>query len=217
MDIDTSALEGAFQIDESQLDLSGIMNINLEEILPEVSEDLKQEAEDLSQRLDLEISEEELRAMTEDMIRGFQESLPEDSDIKFTDPAQSFQDYLETEEARKILEESIRNLVLSNISVSLSTDQLWGIAAQLVTDYQNYAKENNIEESSVATIIAYLQLPQVQQNLTAQAENVIRDSIDIQIPPDQIQQIFAALLAGYQEYAAEYVLPDAGGCGDRLI
>lgn len=100
MDIDTSALEGAFQIDGSQLDLSGIMNIDLEKILPEVSEDLKQKAEDLGKRLDLEISEEELRAMTEDMIRGFQESLPEDSDIEFTDPAQSFQDYLETEEAK---------------------------------------------------------------------------------------------------------------------
>lgn len=83
--------------------------------------------------------------------------------------------------------------------MSVPTDQLWGIAAQLVTDYQNYAKENNIEESSVATIIAYLQLPEVQQNLTAQAENVIRNSIDIQIQPDQIQQIFAALLAGYQK------------------
>ncbi len=217
MDIDTSALEGAFQIDGSQLDLSGIMNIDLEKILPEVSEDLKQKAEDLGKRLDLEISEEELRAMTEDMIRGFQESLPEDSDIEFTDPAQSFQDYLETEEAKNILEESIRNLISSNISVSVPTDQLWGIAAQLVTDYQNYAKENNIEESSVATIIAYLQLPEVQQNLTAQAENVIRNSIDIQIQPDQIQQIFAALLAGYQKYAAEYVLPDAAAVGQAYL
>ena len=141
MDIDTSALEGAFQIDGSQLDLSGIMNIDLEKILPEVSEDLKQKAEDLGKRLDLEISEEELRAMTEDMIRGFQESLPEDSDIEIHRSCPELPGLSGNREAKNILEESIRNLISSNISVSVPTDQLWGIAAQLVTDYQNMQRK----------------------------------------------------------------------------
>ena len=47
----------------------------------------------------------------------------------------------------------------------------------------DYAAENNIEESSVETILAYLQLPEVQENLSAQAEAVIRESIDIEIQP----------------------------------
>ena len=46
---------------------------------------------------------------------------------------------------------------------------------------------------------------------------MIRNSIDIQIQPDQIQQIFAALLAGYQKYAAEYVLPDAAAVGQAYL
>lgn len=215
--MDTSALEGAFQMDGSRMDLSGMMDFDFEAMLPETADRLKQQAEELSKRIDLEISAEELQAMTKDMIQGFQESLPGDSAAGIQDPSQSFQDYLETEEAKNILQEGIKEIIASNTSVSVPTEQLWGIAAQLVTDYQIYAKENNIEESSVETIIAYLQLPEVQQRLASQAEAVIRDSIDIQIQAEQIQKIFAALLAGYQEYAAQNVLPGAEAVGQAYL
>ena len=216
-DLDTSSLEGIFQMDGSQMDLGSMMDIDFSSMLPEIAGELQQEIGDLSQRIDLAVSAEEMELMTRDMIEGFQESLPEGSDLEIKDPVQSFQEYLNTEEAQKILEEGIREIISSGVSVTVPTEQLWGIAAQLVTDYQNYAKENNIEESSVATILAYLQLPEVQQNLTAQAEAVIRDSIDIQIQPDQVQKIFSSILAGYQEYAAENVLPGAAAVGEAYL
>ena len=72
-------------------------------MLPETAKALQQEVRDLSQRLDLEISEEEMETITRDMIKGFQESLPEDSDIEWVDPVQSFQDYLASEEAQQLL------------------------------------------------------------------------------------------------------------------
>ena len=216
-DLDTSSLEGIFQMDGSQMDLGSMMDIDFSSMLPEIAGELQQEIGDLSQRIDLAVSAEEMESMTRDMIEGFQESLPEGSDLEIKDPVQSFQEYLNTEEAQKILEEGIREIISSGVSVTVPTEQLWGIAAQLVTDYQNYAKENNIEESSVATILAYLQLPEVQQNLTAQAEAVIRDSIDIQIQPDQVQKIFSSILAGYQEYAAENVLPGAAAVGEAYL
>ena len=216
-DLDTSSLEGIFQMDGSQMDLGSMMDIDFSSMLPEIAGELQQEIGDLSQRIDLAVSAEEMESMTRDMIEGFQESLPEGSDLEIKDPVQSFQEYLNTEEAQKILEEGIREIISSGVSVTVPTEQLWGIAAQLVTDYQNYAKENNIEASSVATILAYLQLPEVQQNLTAQAEAVIRDSIDIQIQPDQVQKIFSSILAGYQEYAAENVLPGAAAVGEAYL
>ena len=216
-DLDTSSLEGIFQMDGSQMDLGSMMDIDFSSMLPEIAGELQQEIGDLSQRIDLAVSAEEMESMTRDMIEGFQESLPEGSDLEIKNPVQSFQEYLNTEEAQKILEEGIREIISSGVSVTVPTEQLWGIAAQLVTDYQNYAKENNIEESSVATILAYLQLPEVQQNLMAQAEAAIRDSIDIQIQPDQVQKIFSSILAGYQEYAAENVLPGAAAVGEAYL
>ncbi|HJB15865.1 MAG TPA: ABC transporter ATP-binding protein/permease [Candidatus Blautia excrementipullorum] len=216
-DLDTSSLEGIFQMDGSQMDLGSMMDIDFSSMLPEIAGELQQEIGDLSQRIDLAVSAEEMESMTRDMIEGFQESLPEGSDLEIKNPVQSFQEYLNTEEAQKILEEGIREIISSGVSVTVPTERLWGIAAQLVTDYQNYAKENNIEESSVATILAYLQLPEVQQNLMAQAEAAIRDSIDIQIQPDQVQKIFSSILAGYQEYAAENVLPGAAAVGEAYL
>ena len=217
MDIDTSALEGAFQMDGEDLDLSGLMDLDLKEMLPEAAEDLGKKIEDLSEKIDMEISPEELQNMTQDMILGFQESLPEDSDIEIKDPAENFQEYLNTEQAQNILKDGIREIILSDVDVKIPTERLWEIAAQLVTDYQNYAKENNIEDSSVATILAYLQLPEVQQNLTAQAESVIRESIDVRIQPEQISRIMAGLLDGYRDYAAETLLPDAEAFGQAYV
>lgn len=200
MNIDTSGLSGALQMDGIQLDLGEL--INLEDMLPEIAEDLKAEISDMSQRLDLVISDEDMQQITQDMIKGFQESISEDSDLPITDPAQSFQDYLRTEEAQKILSEGIENFIFSNMEVSVPTEQLFEIAGKLVTDYQKYAEENNIEESSVGTILAYLQQPEIQQSLAEQAEAIIRESITIQIQPEQMQQVLGSLLAGYQEYAA---------------
>ena len=164
-------------MDGEDLDLSGLMDLDLKEMLPEAAEDLGKKIEDLSEKIDMEISPEELQNMTQDMILGFQESLPEDSDIEIKDPAENFQEYLNTEQAQNILKDGIREIILSDVDVKIPTERLWEIAAQLVTDYQNYVKENNIEDSSVATILAYLQLPEVQQNLTAQAESVIRKAL----------------------------------------
>ena len=86
-----------------------------------------------------------------------------------------------------------------------------------MTDYQIYAAENNIEESSVETILAYLQLPEVQENLSAQAEAVIRESIDIEIQPEEINEILSTLLAGFQEYADENIIPDVESAGKAYL
>ena len=111
----------------------------------------------------------------------------------------------------------MKDIIASNITVSVPTEKLWGIAAQLVTDYQIYAAENNIEESSVETILAYLQLPEVQENLSAQAEAVIRESIDIEIQPEEINEILSTLLAGFQEYADENIIPDVESAGKAYL
>lgn len=214
--IDTSALSEVFPMQDGQFDLSELLN--LEELMPELSKELRKEISDMTKKLDLSVSDEELQAITQDMMQGFQESLPDGTSIDFTDPSSGFLDYLATDDAAQRLSDSMEKLISENLDVSVSYAQLLGIVQTLISGYEEYAAANDIKENTAATILAYLQTPEVQQTITSQAEQIIRDSLSLQITPEQIQQqLINEMIAGYQEYAAANSVPDSVSIGQAYL
>ena len=231
--VDGDAMAEAFQVDESmfQVDLSGLSNLNLDtsaisgafqidadslEDLSELTEDLQQDLQNLTKDLDLSMSQEEMQAMTQDLASGFAESLTEEQ-LEQMNPAGSISDYLQTDEAKQLLSESIRDLILSNMTVSVPEGKLAEIAGSLVVGYQSYAEANDIQETNVGTILAYLQSAEVQQTINSQAEQIIGESVRIDIQPEQLQQVMSALIAGYQNYTAQNSSSDSVSIGQEFL
>ena len=213
LNLDTSAISGAFQIDADSLDLTNLLDF---EDLSELTEDLQQDLQNLTKDLDLSMSQEEMQAMTQDLASGFAESLTEEQ-LERMNPAGSISDYLQTDEAKQLLSESIRDLILSNMTVSVPEGKLAEIAGSLVVGYQSYAEANDIQETNVGTILAYLQSAEVQQTINSQAEQIIGESVRIDIQPEQLQQVMSALIAGYQNYIAQNSSSDSVSIGQEFL
>ena len=213
LNLDTSAISGAFQIDADSLDLTNLLDF---EDLSELTEDLQQDLQNLTKDLDLSMSQEEMQAMTQDLASGFAESLTEEQ-LEQMNPAGSISDYLQTDEAKQLLSESIRDLILSNMTVSVPEGKLAEIAGSLVVGYQSYAEANDIQETNVGTILAYLQSAEVQQTINSQAEQIIEESVRIDIQPEQLQQVMSALIAGYQNYTAQNSSSDSVSIGQEFL
>ena len=213
LNLDTSAISGAFQIDADSLDLTNLLDF---EDLSELTEDLQQDLQNLTKDLDLSMSQEEMQAMIQDLASGFAESLTEEQ-LEQMNPAGSISDYLQTDEAKQLLSESIRDLILSNMTVSVPEGKLAEIAGSLVVGYQSYAEANDIQETNVGTILAYLQSAEVQQTINSQAEQIIEESVRIDIQPEQLQQVMSALIAGYQNYTAQNSSSDSVSIGQEFL
>lgn len=213
LNLDTSAISGAFQIDADSLDLTNLLDF---EDLSELTEDLQQDLQNLTKDLDLSMSQEEMQAMTQDLASGFAESLTEEQ-LEQMNPAGSISDYLQTDEAKQLLSESIRDLILSNMTVSVPEGKLAEIAGSLVVGYQSYTEANDIQETNVGTILAYLQSAEVQQTINSQAEQIIGESVRIDIQPEQLQQVMSALIAGYQNYIAQNSSSDSVSIGQEFL
>ena len=218
MNLDTSALSEAFSLDtEDMEDLNLSDLIDLEELLPELAQEYLPEIQEIGQRVDLSFSDEEARTMFQNLIQGFQESLS-GSGINVTGLATGFSDYLMTEDAQQRLSSSIEELIRSSIDINLSYGQLLGIAGSLFSGYQEYAEANEITDSTAASILAYLQTAEVQQSLTQQAEDILRESLSVNLSPEQIQeQVLTELMTGYQEYLQANAVPDASQIGDAFL
>lgn len=241
---DTEALADAFQVDESlfQVDLSGLSDLSIDpsllsgaftldmdsftltdlidfdELLPELTRKLSEGIADMEKNLDLTVTAQEMQSLTQDMIAGFQESLQGDMDIEFVDPVDSFAAYLATEDAQERLAFGVQKLFDNSLIVNFSQEQLLAAASALVASYQEYAAANDISEDTPQTVLAYLGSPQGQQDIQAQAEQILKESISIQITPEEIREfILDDLLAGYTEYISDSSAPDSTVIGEAFL
>lgn len=242
--VDTEALADAFQVDESlfQVDLSGLSDLSIDpsllsgaftldmdsftltdlidfdELLPELTRKLSEGIADMKKNLDLTVTAQEMQSLTQDMIAGFQESLQGDMDIEFVDPVDSFAAYLATEDAQERLAFGVQKLFDNSLIVNFSQEQLLAAASALVASYQEYAAANDISENTPQTVLAYLGSPQGQQDIQAQADQILKESISIQITPEEIREfILDDLLAGYTEYISDSNAPDSTVIGEAFL
>lgn len=216
MSVDTSALSGAFQIDMEDMDLTDM--IDLEAMLPGLAEEYLPKVQEISERVDLTFSPEETQAMFDSLVQGFQESMAGNPGFNISGLANGFSDYLATEDASNRMAAGIQELLSSSVQVSVPYDQLLGMAGTLLNGYREYAAANKIEETTAASLLGYFQSPEVQQSLMGQAETMIRDSVTINVTPEQVQEkIISSLLEGYQQYLQANAVPSPEEIGTAFL
>ena len=216
LSLDTSALSQALTLDTEGLDLS--KQLALEEMLPALAEEYLPRFQEIGERVDLTFSQEEISSILQDLVQGFQESMGDNPAFNVNGLATGFSDYLATEDARNRLASSLQSLVQSGVDVDVSYGDLLGIAGSLFTGYQEYAAKNQITDTTAASILGYLQTPEVQQSLTAQAERILKNSVTVNVTPEQIQEtVIQNLMEGYQAYLQANAIPSASEIGDAFL
>lgn len=210
VNMDASALPdigSLIKIDDLDLDLSDV--IDPKEVLKEVPADQMPDLSQAMSQIQFHFSEEQFEGLLKDILAGYQESIKGKPEA---DPAQlqaALTKYLTSEEVNRRLTEDIQALVKNNIKVDVSTEKMMAAAVRLMNQYQEYAKENGIENPDIASIVAFLSLESTQQQIRQEAETIIKEGVTVDITLQQLQEILMKdVVEGYPEYAKNNALPD---------
>lgn len=232
--IDENALQNAFGFDENALkmdeDLSGYFRIdsntmNLSDMidLDAVELDMPQHSGlnlgDIMEQLDLPVSTENIQQLGSSLMQGYGEYAAHNPSADYSRLDEYFMEYLRTPEAQKYLQEGIRNIVLDNVDMTVSSEQLTALIQDIMEGYQEYVIENHLMDPSKFSeyLSAYLQTPEAQQRIAQKAAGIFKIDEDITVSPEQIETMAGALLMGYQAYAAEKSLPDPAKINDYFM
>ena len=218
---DMSALAGNINLDESSMpDLSKLIKlddldldlshmIDPEEILKNLPAD---QVPDMSQALKsvkFDFTEEKVTALLKEVLTGYQESIKDKPEADMDKMQAALKQYLTSKEMNERLCKDLQELVKNNVNVDMSSEKLIAVAVGLMNQYQEYAKANGITQTDVASILAFLSQGEIQQQIKEEAENLVKNSVTVNITTKQIRDLLMQdVVVAYPEYARNNSLPD---------
>ena len=227
---DMSALAGNINLDESSMpDLSKLIKlddldldlshmIDLEEILKNLPAD---QVPDMSQALKsvkFDFTEEKVTALLKEVLTGYQDSIKDKPEADMDKMQAALKQYLTSKEMNERLCKDLQELVKNNVNVDMSSEKLIAVAVGLMNQYQEYAKANGITQTDVASILAFLSQGEIQQQIKEEAENLVKNSVTVNITTKQIQDLLLQdVVAAYPEYARNNSLPDPANLGTYFL
>lgn len=227
---DMSALAGNINLDESSMpDLSKLIKlddldldlshmIDPEEILKNLPAD---QVPDMSQALKsvkFDFTEEKVTALLKEVLTGYQESIKDKPEADMDKMQAALKQYLTSKEMNERLCKDLQELVKNNVNVDMSSEKLIAVAVGLMNQYQEYAKANGITQTDVASILAFLSQGEIQLQIKEEAENLVKNSVTVNITTKQIQDLLLQdVVAAYPEYARNNSLPDPANLGTYFL
>lgn len=227
---DMSALAGNINLDESSMpDLSKLIKlddldldlshmIDPEEILKNLPAD---QVPDMSQALKsvkFDFTEEKITALLKEVLTGYQESIKDKPEADMDKMQAALKQYLTSKEMNERLCKDLQELVKNNVNVDMSSEKLIAVAVGLMNQYQEYAKANGITQTDVASILAFLSQGEIQQQIKEEAENLVKNSVTVNITTKQIRDLLMQdVVAAYPEYARNNSLPDPANLGTYFL
>lgn len=227
---DISALAGNINLDESSMpDLSKLIKlddldldlshmIDPEEILKNLPAD---QVPDMSQALKsvkFDFTEEKVTALLKEVLTGYQESIKDKPEADMDKMQAALKQYLTSKEMNERLCKDLQELVKNNVNVDMSSEKLIAVAVGLMNQYQEYAKANGITQTDVASILAFLSQGEIQQQIKEEAENLVKNSVTVNITTKQIRDLLMQdVVAAYPEYARNNSLPDPANLGTYFL
>ena len=227
---DMSALAGNINLDESSMpDLSKLIKlddldldlshmIDPEEILKNLPAD---QVPDMSQALKsvkFDFTEEKVTALLKEVLTGYQESIKDKPEADMDKMQAALKQYLTSKEMNERLCKDLQELVKNNVNVDMSSEKLIAVTVGLMNQYQEYAKANGITQTDVASILAFLSQGEIQQQIKEEAENLVKNSVTVNITTKQIRDLLMQdVVAAYPEYARNNSLPDPANLGTYFL
>ena len=193
------------------IDLSGALNLgNISVNLPDIP---SMSLSDFLKDLDVSVSYDGMEKVAESLLEGYQEYAASHPEADYSGLGEAFAAYLNTDEARTILINNIRDIIDSGGGISVTVEDLRAMASALMSGYAQYVASN-----PDASFDTYLGTEGAQKILNEYAGKIFGDITgDITINEGQIQKLALELANGYLAYAAAGNGPDPSKMPEHFI
>ena len=213
---DFSGMEG---IDPGTLDLSGMLDLG------SISLDLPQMPQmnlgDLMSSLNIQVTSEDMETMVSGLLEGYQAYAQGNPQADYSRLGEYFLEYLQTEEARNTLCNSVKDIMAQNGTITVSSDQIRTMFGEVLAAFQEYAAQNGLTDENGQIdpelfddyLLEYLQTPEAQEILGRWGEEIFQTNGEVWVTQEQLETLAGNLAAGYQSYAQANGLPDPAQIG----
>ncbi len=193
--VDEKALQEAFSFDENalkkgldgasggfdpeelskSLDLSELMD--MDELSKSLSKIEAPDMSELSETIQIDGADKAVQDMVSSLLEGYQQYLAGNSQNDYSQLGESFQEYLRTEDAQKILNQWAEDVFKNNPDGEATQEQLDQLSEKLMEGYQAYAGEHAKPDPGQmeSSFLAYLQTEDAQKRITQGISDMVDD------------------------------------------
>ena len=201
---DSFELSNMVNLEEVQLDLSGMPQLNLGEILS---------------KLDLSVSPDGLKQMASSLSEGYLEYAKTHPEADYSHLLEDFTEYLKTDEAKKIIEDNIKDIIKGSASVTITPEQIQKLLKDIMAGFLQYVTDNGYTDVSKfgEYLQEYLQTDEAKRMLASVGDGIQIDDIEVNITAEQMTKLANELYKGYQNYASVNGKSDPSKMGEQVI
>lgn len=202
--LDLSGMDLDFELDLSGLDLSGVDLSGVGDL----------DMSSLMSGMSVNVSAESVSALASAILDGYEGYAAANGLSSYDDLTEDFSDYLSSGEARSTLSNLLIEIMEENGEVSVSTNGLEDMLAEILEDYESYVTEQALDGSTSVSTEDYMNTGRAQDIFDQWAESHITVDANIDITDEQMDEIASALANGYESYAEANGLTTLSGVSD---
>lgn len=168
--------------------------------------------------VDMTVPSDEVNALVSRLIEGYFDYTTEHPEADYANLGQYFLDYLNTDNARKILNEHLLSILTQNDTFSVSADDMKGLFQDVMAGYQKYAAGKGYTDPSRFDeyLMEYIQTEDAKNILNQWGSKIIAGNRDITVSQEQLKSLASDLAAGYETYASENGTPNPADMGKHF-
>ena len=200
----TLDLSGLVNPDSLNLDLSGMPQMNLGEIVS---------------NLDLKVSPDGMKQMACGLLTGYQEYAKTHPEADYSGLGEDFTAFLKTDAAKKIISDNIKDIMKSSGTVTITTEKIQELIKNIMAGYEQYITEKGYTDPDQFDeyLMEYLQTDEAKKIISDWMSEVMPEDPKIEITPEQLEKLSDDLVKGYLAYASENSLPDPSKMGEHFM
>ena len=189
IDVDTNAMQSAFKIDQSKInvDFGNLNNILTKNSLPSL------ELNDVLKDIQFSMSSEDIQKIINDLLKGYESYMQKYPEANFDQISKQLSDYLQSKEVNDLLNAKIEEIIKENGNLTITQEQMQEIMTEILEGYNQYVNDNQL--ISVEDINNYL----IEYIKSDDAKNIITNNLSQIIQSQDLETQISVIMENYMQ------------------
>jgi ABC-type lipoprotein export system ATPase subunit/uncharacterized protein YbjQ (UPF0145 family) len=210
--VDSAKMASAFSIDPSLIDTNISDYLDTASLSSAASNMSQETIQKFASLVQSNVTSEKMAPALTDVLKAYLAYAAQDPTTDYAHLSTSFNSYLNSAEAKKIISEDLSAALTSGANASSLTSSFTSLMSQVMQGLPQYMIDHQLTDVSAASQ-EYLQSAEVQQKISAGLSQMIGG---IQISSADQQKLAQDLVNGYAAYAAATSAPDLNKLSDSF-
>lgn len=191
IDVDTNAIQSAFKIDDSKINVNfgNLNNILTQNSLPPL------DINDILNNIKFSMTREDITNIIIDFINGYEDYIQNKPEVNISQISKQLTEYLQSKEVSELISKKVQEFIKENGSLTITQKQLEEIMTEILAGYEKYVNDNELVsvEDLNKYILEYLE--------SEEAKNIITKNISKIITSQNVDKQITVIMEKYMQNA----------------